>query len=203
MNAETPAAEGETPGQIDAGLIAQTLAGHDPAFDELVRRYHRQALAVAYRLLHNAEDAADVAQDAFLRAYRGLASLKDRQRFGAWLMRIVTNLALNYRRGRKNAPTASFEDLGDAAGEFRGAGGQPLVREPAAESGPLSSELRAAITRAIDDLPEKQRLTLLLFTVEGMPQKDVADVVGCSVELVKWNVFQARKKLKQVLADYM
>ena len=84
----------------DARLVAEVIEGRSEAFDALVRRYQRRALAVAYRLLGNVEDAKDVAQDAMLRGYRSLHQLADRERFGPWLMRIVRNLSLNYRRSR-------------------------------------------------------------------------------------------------------
>ena len=193
-------------GEVDAGLIAQTLAGHSAAFDELVRRYHRQAVAVAYRLLGSSADAADVSQDAFLRAYRSLGTLKDRRRFGPWLMRIVSNLSLNARRDRKRGPAGppvSLDEVGDKVGSMRSPDGEIVLQGFMPADNPVSAELRAAIRRAIDALPEKQRLALILFSIEGMPQKEVAAILDCSIELVKWNVFQARKKLREALAEYL
>src|SRR5690349_13668023 len=86
----------------DAQLVEQVLHGQRPAFDELIRRYQRQAVAVSYRLLGNTNDALEVTQDAFLKAYTSLSTLQKPGAFGGWLMRIVSNLSLNYRRSRKN-----------------------------------------------------------------------------------------------------
>ena len=81
--------------------------------------------------------------------------------------------------------------------------GRRLTVNAEADDGPLPAELERAIDAAMEQLPEKQRLTLILFSVEGLPQKEVAEILECSVELVKWNVFQARKKLKELLGDYV
>ena len=188
-------------GQEDAQCVARVRAGDDAAFDELVQRYQRRAVAVAYRLLGNMHDAADVAQDAFLRAYRKLEKLDDPRRFGAWLMRIVSNLALNFRRSRSRNTAMSTDDVFEGPEEFRSASGALLGGT--AEDAAGAQELKEAVGTAIAELPEKQRLALVLFSMEGLPQKEVAAIMDCSVELVKWNVFQARKTLRKRLADQL
>lgn len=185
-------------------LVRQAQSGNAEAFSDLVRLYQKRAVSLAYRLLGNAEDAADVAQDAFVRAYRHLDQLADPARFGGWLLRVVSNLSLNFRRSRATRAAVSLDDeaqVQDGAGSTNplGARWKSSGRSP----DPLGAELQQAVTRAMASLPEKQRLALILFSVEGMPQKDVADVLECSVELVKWNVFQARKRLKDLLADHL
>ncbi len=190
----------------DAGLVSSVLGGECAAYDSLVRRYQRRALAVAYRLLGDVHDAADVAQDAFLRAFRNLRTLEKRERFGPWLMRIVTNLSLNYRRSRGANYARRAGDVDELAGgadDLRTASGDAKTGPASPPSSALSGELRTAVDQAIAELPEKQRLALVLFSIEGLPQKDVAEILQCSLELVKWNVFQARKALKERLAEYM
>src|SRR4029077_10519285 len=95
----------------DGQLVAQVLAGNRQAFDVLIRRYQRQAGGVSYRLLGNTQDAREVTQDAFLKAFTSLASLNKPEAFGGWLMRIVSNLSLNYRRGRKTRQQLPLDDL--------------------------------------------------------------------------------------------
>src|SRR5262249_8776927 len=90
-----PVADGQQ--SADASCVRRTLAGDVRAFDELIERYQRRIVSIAYRLLGNGHDAADVCQEAFLRAYRSLDTLQEPHRFGAWLTRIAGNLALNYR----------------------------------------------------------------------------------------------------------
>src|SRR5580704_5845467 len=89
-------------GPSDGELVAQVLGGRREAFDTLIGRYQRQAVAVSYRLLGNSHDALEVTQDAFLKAFSSLATLQKPEAFGGWLMRIVSNLSLNFRRGRKS-----------------------------------------------------------------------------------------------------
>ena len=200
---------------VEVGLVRDAQSGDPEAFAELVRRYQRRAVSLAYRLLGNIEDAGDVSQEAFIRAYRHLSQLDDPSRFGAWFLRVVSNLSLNYRRSRKSRSAVSLDDVEavERTATFR-SGGFPRTLKPAAHlagggavgledgGGPLADELQEAITQALERLPDKQRLALLLFSVEGMPQKQVADILECSVELVKWNVFQARQKLKEMLKDF-
>lgn len=187
----------------DAQLVRNAVAGKSGAFDELVERYQRRATAVAYRLLGNLHDSLEVCQDAFVRAYRNIDTLEDPERFGPWLLRIVTNLSLNYRRARKSgARKISLEDciIGDEGSTTTLAGDSPASEErPGARL--AAAELSARVQRAINELPEQQQLALVLFSIENMPQKDVASIMGVSVEAVKWHVFQARKKLKERLAD--
>jgi RNA polymerase sigma-70 factor (ECF subfamily) len=187
---------------IDAELVRRCLGGDTKGFDELISRYQRRAVSVAYRLLGNSHDALEVCQDAFLRAYRALETLQDPERFGPWLMRTVSNLSLNFRRSRRRSNAIPVDDCLQSGGE-EGIGSDWMASAGMPPDETLASELGEAISRAVGELPDKQRLALVLFAIEGMPQKDVADVLECSVEAVKWHVFQARKALKDKLAEYL
>jgi len=181
------------------------LAGRLGAFDALVERYQRRATGVAYRLLGNVHDALEVCQEAFVRAFRGIESLDDARRFGPWLLRIVTNLSLNFRRDRAvGGPRLSFEDCivdGEASREERVALRGHSSEMPGAEL--AAGELAQRLERELAELPDQQRAALVLFSIEQMPQKEVAEILGMSVEAVKWHVFQARRKLKERLAEYL
>ena len=186
------------------GLVQRAQEGDTHAFAELVRLYQRRVVSVAYRLVGNDADAADVAQEAFVRAFRRLDQLDDPDRFGPWLMRVTTTQALNFRRGRGTRQAASLDEMAEATGVLR----HPATRQPITGAyddpdGLVPAELDGAISAALAELPDQQRLALILFSVEGLPQREVAEILECSVELVKWNVFQARKKLKGLLADYL
>ncbi len=198
-----PAAGKAQGDQTDGELVRETLDGRRAAFDVLVRRHQKQAMSVSLRYLSNNNDALEVTQDAFLKAFKNLATLQTPDAFAGWLMRIVANLSLNYRRGRKLRQNASLDDLVENTGDIDQsvgggseytAGGQPLGALAGKE---LGEKLREALAR----LPEKQRLALTMFTIDELPQKDVAEALDCSVEAVKWHVFQARKKLKEMLKD--
>jgi RNA polymerase sigma-70 factor (ECF subfamily) len=188
----------------DAELVRAARVGQRAAFDELVERFQRRAVSVAYRLLGNLHDALEVCQEAFVRAYRNLGSLEDGRRFGAWLLRIVTNLSLNFRRDRAaGGQRVSLDDciLQEPPSRQRLADAPRSDQRPGAEL--AASELRDVVHAAIARLSEQQRTALVLFSIEQLPQKEVAEIMGCSVEAVKWHVFQARKKLRVQLAEYL
>jgi RNA polymerase sigma-70 factor, ECF subfamily len=191
----------------DAQLVEQTMAGRRDAFDELIRRHQRKALAISYRLLGNSHDAAEVTQDAFLKAYASLKTLESPEKFCGWLMRIVSNLSLNRRRGRRRSAQLPADDLlgtteGSADPETGGTGVQTgRADDPYQQL--EGKELGGRLMEALEKLPEKQRVAIVMFTIEGMPQKDIAEALDCSVEAVKWHVFQGRKKLRETLRDLL
>src|SRR5436190_23214802 len=189
----------------DGQLVECANDGDRKAFDNLIVRYQRQAVAVSYRLLGNTQDALEVTQDAFLKAFTSLSSLQKPEAFGGWLMRIVSNLSLNFRRGRKNRQQLPLDELlGPSEPSTAGASGSDWMSQSGDPVRKLESqELGKKLQEALNQLPEKQRLAIVMFTIEQMPQKQVAETLECSVEAVKWHVFQGRKKLKEMLKDLM
>lgn len=189
----------------DGQLVLKCLAGDRSTFDLLISRYQRQAVAVSYRLLGNLQDALEVTQDAFLKAYTSLGTLQKPEAFGGWLMRIVSNLSLNYRRSRKLRSQLPLDDLlgpTDAQQTDRG-GSEWTAKNDDPEHRLESAEMGSRLKEALNQLPEKQRLAIIMFTIEEMPQKQVAEALGCSVEAVKWHVFQGRKRLKELMKEYL
>lgn len=183
-------------------LVLQARTGDADAFCELVRLHQARVNRVTWYLLHNAEDAQDAAQEAFVKAFRSLDSLAEPVRFTAWLMRIVNNTALNLRRSRAIRRAASLDDDGGSedGGGLRLA--DALLSTGDREDGDAEArESTQRVSAAIDELPEKQRLALVLFAIEGLPQSEVAEVLGCSTKAVKWHVFEARRKLKESLSE--
>jgi RNA polymerase sigma-70 factor, ECF subfamily len=194
--------------RADGELVKKARKGDRGSFDVLIDQYQQQAMSVSYRLLGNSADAQEVVQDSFLKAYQNLEQLEKPGAFAGWLMRIVSNLSLNKRRGRGLRKGVSL-DVEDAPGVQDDIGTKTSAGESlrSGEHDPLRSamgkETGVALEAALQQLPEKQRLALLMFAVEGLPQKDVAEALDCSVEAVKWHVFQARKRLRELLANVM
>jgi RNA polymerase sigma-70 factor (ECF subfamily) len=189
----------------DGQLVLKCLAGDRGTFDLLISRYQRQAVAVSYRLLGNLQDALEVTQDAFLKAFSSLGTLQKPEAFGGWLMRIVSNLSLNYRRSRKLRSQLPLDDLlgpTDAQQTDQG-GSEWTAKNEDPEHRLESEEMGNRLKSALSQLPEKQRLAIIMFTIEEMPQKQVAEALGCSVEAVKWHVFQGRKRLKELMKEYL
>lgn len=188
---------------MDADLVRRCLAGDRCAFDALVHKYQHRAAAIAQGLLGDAHDALEVCQNAFLRAFLHLATLDDPGRFGPWFLRIVSNLSLNFRRDRAVGGRRLSLDECTADGHL------PLLdrlETPVHSDDRPGASLRAAeleqsVRAALARLPDQQRLALVLFSMEQVPQREVAQMLGCSVEAVKWHVFQARRKLREQLAE--
>lgn len=192
-NKDSKFVDGQEPG--DGELVRLAKRGDLSSFEMLVERYQRRATAVSYRLLSNREDAMDVVQDSFLKAFDKLDTLSQPGRFGPWLMRIVSNLSLNFRRARALRKTDTLDNPdGDMS---HGRNSQPDASIPEPSDQVSAKEVGKLLDQAIRRLPEMQRQALVLFSIEKLPQKEVAEMLGCSVEAIKWHVFSARKKLKE------
>ncbi len=189
-------------GERDAGWVQATRKGDIDAFGWLAKAYERPAIATAYRLLGNSHDASEVVQEAFLRAYRSLDRLNEPSRFGPWLLRIVSNLSLNARRSRRGGTKVAWDEQWGTEGA-KNAEGEPVAETTAPDRRAEGRELGIAIDEALQTLPEKQRLALVLFAIEGWAQKDIAELMECSLENVKWYVFQGRKRLREKLGDLL
>lgn len=186
---QLPGEGARTAGSEEAELVARTLAGDRMAFGALVERFAAQARRVARAVLGDPDEADDAAQDAFLSALVKLRQYDPRRPFGPWLMRIVANAATDRRRRRA---VRRAEPL--AAGL---AGGGPGP-DAAAERRALAERLRAALA----ELPERRRIAVVLFDVEGYSHAEIAGILGIPEGTVRSDVFHARRALRVLLADW-
>jgi RNA polymerase sigma-70 factor (ECF subfamily) len=173
----------------DDELVRACLEGDGQAFDRLVIRHQRQVYLLCYRFLGNHEDASELAQDVFVRAYRALGTFKGQAAFTTWLYRITVNQCLN-RLGSRRPP---LEPLDEAKIE--------RTRDEPADRALLRQEQAARVRRAISQLPEKQRATLILRTYHDLPHDEIARVLGGSVAAAKTNLHHALKRLRAILKD--
>lgn len=173
----------------DGALVEQCLAGRREAFDLLVERHRRQIYQLCYRFVGHHEEASDLAQDVFVRAYRSLRGFKRRSAFATWLYRIGVNVCLN----RVSAKTPRFEPLDSI--DRVDARGEP------ADAGLMRQETTARVREAIARLPPKQRATLILRAYHELPHEEIANVLGGSVGAVKANFFHALANLRKLLND--
>ena len=181
------AADTTGPRADDQEAILACRRGEREAFDRLVERYQRDVYRLCYRFVNNHEDANDVAQEAFIKAYRALDRFRGDSAFSTWLYRITVNACLNFRAARR--PTA--EELPEALADAR----------PRADEGVLSDERSRRVRAAIQRLPEKQRATLILKTYHELSHEEVAGVLGSTVGTVKANLFHGLANLKKILAE--
>jgi RNA polymerase sigma-70 factor (ECF subfamily) len=170
----------------DAALVEACLGGHREAFGPIVQRYGPQVYRVCYRFAGNQADASELAQDALVRAYRGLRSFRGRSTLGTWLYRIAVNVCLN-RTAVRAAPL------------------EPLDREPpdnraeAADAVLLRDERARRVRAAIARLPKTQRATLILRVYHDLGHEEIARVLGSSAGTVKVNFFHALANLRKML----
>ena len=173
----------------ERALVEACLSNQPGAFDLVVERHRRSVYKLCYRFVGNHEDASDLSQDVFLRAFRGLRSFRGQSSLGTWLYRIGVNVCLN----RVSAKTPLSEPIDE----------RQFVDERAESPSErvLKAERSARVRAAIAQLPRKQRATLILRTYHEMSHQEIADVLGSSVGAVKANFFHALGRLKKLLGD--
>ncbi len=211
MNASAPSTvsplpedrqSGTHPGDTD--LVAQCRAGDLAAFDVLVERHQNRIFNLCYWMLGNRDEAADAAQDAFIRAYRSLANFRGDSAFGTWLHRIAVNTALDAASRRKRAPLP-YSDVNSVASDDEDS--PDIDSAPAqtdlAESEPVLAALRrerhVAVREALARLPENFRQVLVLFEIEGYPYEEIAVILELPLGTVKSRINRARLRLKDEL----
>jgi RNA polymerase sigma-70 factor (ECF subfamily) len=171
----------------DRVLVEESLNGRREAFDVLVERHRRQVYQVCYRFVGNHEDASDLAQEAFIRAYRSLGGFRGQSAVSTWLYRIAVNLCLN----RVSAKASSLE--------HRPYREQIDPRIETADAALVRAERAAEVRAAIARLPKKQRATLVLRVYHELPHQEIAAILGTSVGAAKANFFHALANLKRLL----
>jgi RNA polymerase sigma-70 factor (ECF subfamily) len=176
----------------DAELVEASRAGDRDAFDVIVERHRRHVYQLCYRFVGNEADAADLVQDVFVRAYRGLRTFKGQASLGTWLYRIGVNVCLN-RLAAKAPPAESLDPLFLANDERIAAPGE------SASDALLRTERERRVRAAIARLPKKQRATLILRVYHELPHEQIAGILGSSVGAVKANFFHAMNNLKKLL----
>jgi RNA polymerase sigma-70 factor (ECF subfamily) len=168
-------------------LIAACLAGRHEAFDVIVERYRRTVYQLCFRFVGNHEDASDLSQDVFLRAFRGLKRFRGQSSLGTWLYRIGVNVCLN--RMSVNRPPSEPIDAHQHIDHLSESPSERVLRQ----------ERAARVRGAVAQLPRKQRAALVLRVYHDLSHQEIADVLGSSVGAVKANVFHALQNLKKIL----
>ena len=179
----------------DEELVARSIGGDAESFNELIRRWERPIHALAYRQLGREEDARDVCQETFLRAYRALAGFRGQAKFSSWLYRIALNLCRDsVRRERRTPVVQALEDIDvlDLA----------AAREPSKsiEDRIGRQDLSRAVERAMALLPEEQRTAIVLKEYQGLTFQEIADLVGCPLSTVKTRLYQGLTVLRRELS---
>ena len=178
----------------DEELVARSIGGDLDSFNQLVLRWERPIYALAYRVIGREEDARDVCQETFLRAFRALGGFKGQAKFSSWLYRITLNLCRDWIRRERRQPLAQAPegvDLVELAGE---AEPSESIEELVARK-----EIGAAVAQAMALLPEEQRTAIILKEYHGMTFQEIADMQGCPLSTVKTRLYQGLTVLRRHL----
>jgi RNA polymerase sigma-70 factor (ECF subfamily) len=182
-------------------LVKQCQDGDTEAFDELVRRYRTRIFGMIYNMVHNEQDAWDLAQDSFVKAWKSIARFRGKSSFYTWLYRIVMNVTIDWLRKKQvKGGGAEFDDAV-----------QLKEIDPASKTVPKADdlpyermehdEIRAQIDKAIAQLSPEHRAVILMKETEDMQYHEIAEALGCSIGTVMSRLFYARKKLQNLLKD--
>jgi len=174
---------------IDQALVEQVQQGDKRAFDVLVLKYQNKIIQLVYRYVHDPEEARDVAQEAFIKAYRAIGRFRGDSAFYTWLYRIAINTAKNYLVASGRRPPKSDIDAQDAE-QYDGAMGLKEYATP--ERMLLRDEIQDSIAKAIDELPDELRTAITLRELEGLSYEEIAQTMDCPIGTVRSRIFRAR-----------
>ncbi len=191
--AQTEVPEGE--------LVRRAQRGDLHAYDDLIRRYQERIYATIYHMTSNHEDANDLVQDTFIKAYQALKSFKGGSSFYTWVYRIAVNKTINFLKQRRHRTHISLNDL-----DVNAENDPELVafvsdKTPRREAG--LTELQEKLNEAMQKLSEDHRLVVTLHDVQGVPHEEIAKIMDCNIGTVRSRLFYARQQLQGFLSDYL
>ena len=196
-----PAAPPVSDPQAEQRLVKGARTGDLEAYDSLVRRYQERIYATIYHMTANHEDATDLAQETFIKAYQALKSFKGDSSFFTWVYRIAVNKTINFLKQRKNKTYMSLNDL-----DFNAEHDADLValiseRTPRREVNLI--ELQEKLNAAMQKLSEIHRLVVTLHDVQGLSHEEIGKIMNCNTGTVRSRLFYARQQLQAYLSDYL
>ena len=194
--------DAETPVPVEEeALVKKARRGDLEAYDELVRRYQERIYGTIYHMTSNHEDANDLAQESFIKAFHALRSFKGGSSFYTWLYRIAVNKTINHLKQRKNRIHMSLNDL-----DFNTEHDPDLVAlisEKTPQRDINLTELQEKLNEAMLKLSEPHRLVVIMHDVQGMAHDEIAKVMDCNIGTVRSRLFYARQQLQALLSDYL
>ena len=185
----------------DLELVKQCQAGQTEAFDELVSRYRTRVFAMIYNMVHNEQDAWDLAQESFVKAWKSIKRFRRHSSFYTWVYRIVMNVTIDWLRKKQIKGAGSEFDDSIRLKEIDPASRTVPKAEPLPHERMERNEIRAKIDNAIGQLSPEHRAVILMKEIEEMQYHEIAETLGCSIGTVMSRLFYARKKLQNLLRD--
>jgi len=178
----------------DEELVARSRGGDHESFNQLILRWERPIYALAYRVIGREEEARDVCQEAFLRAFRALPGFKGQAKFSSWLYRITLNLCRDWIRRHRRAPVSQMPEDTDPLELAAAVGPVETIEDLAARR-----ELTLVVEKAMEFLPEEQRTAIILKEYHGLTFQEIADLQGCPLSTVKTRLYQGLTVLRRQL----
>jgi RNA polymerase sigma-70 factor (ECF subfamily) len=198
MQTEAPLAQVDV-SELD--LVKQCQAGRTEAFDQLVARYRTRVFAMIYNMVHNEQDAWDLAQESFIKAWKSIGRFRGRSSFYTWIYRIVMNVTIDWLRKKQiKGGGAEFDDAIELK-EIEPASRTVPKADPLPHQRMERDEIRARIDKAIAQISPEHRAVILMKEIEDMQYHEIAEALGCSIGTVMSRLFYARKKLQNLLRD--
>jgi RNA polymerase sigma-70 factor (ECF subfamily) len=185
----------------DLELVKRCQAGQTEAFDELVTRYRTRVFAMIYNMVHNEQDAWDLAQDSFVKAWKSIKRFRRHSSFYTWVYRIVMNVTIDWLRKKQIKGAGSEFDDSIQLKEIDPASRTVPKAEPLPHERMERTEIRGKIDNAIGQLSPEHRAVILMKEIEDMQYHEIAETLGCSIGTVMSRLFYARKKLQNLLRD--
>ena len=201
MSEPAPIQDASTPaGMLEGELVKRARNGDLKAYDELIKRYQERIYATVYHMTANHEDANDIAQDSFIKAFQALKSFRGGSSFYTWLYRIAVNKTINFLKQRKNKHHFSLNDL-----DFNTENNPDLVALTSDKT-PFRAvsltELQKKLNEALMKLSEPHRMVVVLHDVQGQSHDEIAEIMDCNIGTVRSRLFYARQQLQGYLAEY-
>jgi RNA polymerase sigma-70 factor, ECF subfamily len=184
----------------DKQLVARVQKGDSRAFDMLVLKYQHKIFSLISRYIRDADEVQDVAQEAFIKAYRALPRFRGESAFYTWLYRIAINTAKNYLVSRARRPPGSDVDVADAE-YYEGGGALRDIENP--ENALFGAELKKVVEDAISQLPDDLRSAVTLREFDGLSYEDIAEIMDCPVGTVRSRIFRAREAIDRQVREQM
>tara|TARA_B000000441_G_C21676046_1_gene310372 strand:- start:105 stop:734 length:630 start_codon:yes stop_codon:yes gene_type:complete len=183
-------------------LVQRAKSGDLSAFDSLIIRYRQRLYSVIYNMTMNADDAADLTQESFVKAFRSLAKFREKSSFYTWLYRIGVNLTLTYLKKRKIRQFFSFDQASEDGGMSKDLEAVSSTSTTSVKKA-LNNELHEKLNEALSKLSDKHRTIVVLFEIDGLGHKEIASIMKCTEGTVRSRLFYAKQQLQSYLSEYL
>ena len=186
---------------LDWAIVKRVQAGDIDAFDQLVKKYRKPIFFVVYNMINNSEDATDLTQEIFIKAFQAIACFKGKASFFTWIHRIAINATMTFMKKQSRRRCISYEAITEGHSSLQPI--EPLTAENRSENGALVHELQEKLNDSLQKLSTKHRIVVVLHEIEGLSHPEIAEIIKTSEGTVRSRLHYAKKQLQSHLKDYL